>query len=64
MACSDETLENIIECQYQLVRHANLDIISSNNMPDFERIMIIGMLIRDVREENKAIKDAAKNNHA
>ena len=59
LACSGESLEGIIESQYQLAKHSNIDIRSSNNMPDFERVMIYGMLIRDAKKERDAIKDAS-----
>jgi hypothetical protein len=47
-------LESILQEQYFLARGANISIQDSNNMPEFERKMIVGMLSKDLKEEAEA----------
>ena len=41
----------IIREQYLLARKANITFFDSNLMPDFERQMVVGMLTKDLKEE-------------
>jgi hypothetical protein len=47
-------LESILNEQYFLARGANISIQDSNKMPDFERKMFVGMLSKDIKEEQAA----------
>ena len=55
--CLDCSLSSIIEEQYYLSKHVNIPISDSENMFDHERKAHIKLLIRDKKEEEKAIKD-------
>jgi len=49
-------LQNIIEEQYILARKINISPDVSNLMPDFERTIYISLLIKELQEEEKQIK--------
>ena len=51
---SDCTVESIVLEQYFLARRANISFMDSNMMPDFERVMVVGMLNKDLKEEAEA----------
>lgn len=55
--CSDCTLESILTEQYVLARRANISIMDSNMMPDFERVVILGLLSKDMKEEQAAYEN-------
>jgi hypothetical protein len=55
--CSDCDLDSVIKEQYFLARKANIAFSDSQNMADFERVMIIGMLSKDLKEEADMYKD-------
>ena len=59
--CSDDTIDNIVEEQYALAKHCNINILDSNIIPDFERKMIIGKLLRDVRKEKEEMNKGKKS---
>ena len=54
--CSDDTLDGVIEEQYVLAKHCNVPVTDTNIIPDFERKMIMGKLLRDVRKEQEELK--------
>ena len=60
--CSDCSLPSIVEEQYFLARRANIAFSDSNGIPEFERIMLVGMLTRDLKKEEEAYKEALNNN--
>lgn len=51
MLCNDCSLDSLLHEQYFLARNANISFQDSNNMPDFERQMVLGMLSKDLKEE-------------
>lgn len=52
--CNDCSLDSVIKEQYFLARRANISFQDSNQMPDFERKLVVGMLIKDLKEEADA----------
>jgi len=54
--CNDCDLESILKEQYFLARGSNITITDSNLMPEFERKIIFGMLLKDLKEESNAYK--------
>jgi len=50
---NDCSLESIVKEQYFLARKANISFLDSNMMPDFERQMAVGMLSKDLKDEEK-----------
>lgn len=58
--CSDCDLDSIIKEQYFLARKANISFSDSQNMADFERILMIGMLSKDLKEEADMYGDIDK----
>jgi hypothetical protein len=59
--CSDCDLDSLIKEQYFLARKANIGFAESQMMADFERVMIIGMLSKDLKEEADIYNDIGKN---
>jgi len=55
--CSDCDLDSIIREQYFLARRANIGFSDSQNMADFERVLLVGMLSKDLKEEADMYKD-------
>jgi len=53
-------LQNIIEEQYILARKLNISPDVSNLIPEFERSIYIRLLIKELEEEEKAIKKSSK----
>lgn len=51
---NDCSLDSILKEQYFLARNANISMLDSNLMPDFERKMLVGMLSKDLKEEAEA----------
>ena len=58
--CSDCNLDSIIKEQYFLARKANIAFSDSQQMADFERIMTVGMLSKDLKEEADMYDDIGK----
>lgn len=54
------SLQNIIEEQYILARKLNISPDVSNLIPEFERSIYIRLLIKELEEEEKAIKKSSK----
>ena len=54
--CSDDTLDNVIEEQYVLAKHCHINMSDTNVIPDFERKIIMGKLMRDVRKEQEELR--------
>lgn len=50
------SLKSVIEEQYILARKINISPDVSNLMPDFERQIYINLLIKELQEEEKALK--------
>lgn len=55
--CSDCDMDSLIKEQYFLARRANINFAESQEMADFERVMLVGMLSKDLKEEVDAYKD-------
>lgn len=55
--CSDCDMDSLIREQYFLARRANINFAESQEMADFERVMLVGMLSKDLKEEADAYKD-------
>lgn len=51
---NDCSLDSILKEQYFLARNANISMLDSNVMPEFERKMLVGMLSKDLKEEAEA----------
>jgi hypothetical protein len=49
--CSDCDLDSIIGEQYFLARRANISFSDSQNLADFERVILVGMTSKDLKEE-------------
>ena len=49
--CSDCDMDSLIKEQYFLARKANIAFSDSQNMADFERVMLVGMTAKDLKEE-------------
>lgn len=50
------SLQNVIEEQYILARKINISPDVSNLMPDFERTIFVNLLIKELEEEEKKLK--------
>lgn len=48
---SGASIPYLVECQYYMAKKANISILDSNNMPDWEREVMIGFLMRDLKKE-------------
>lgn len=46
-------MENIVQEQFYLARKANIGLLESSLLPDFERIAMVNLLLKDVEEEEK-----------
>lgn len=57
----DESLTNIVEEQYYLAKKVNISWMDSSMMPEFERKMLIGLLMRDLKKEEEIAKESANN---
>lgn len=53
------SLQNVIEEQYILARKLNISPDVSNLIPNFERSIYIRLLIKELEEEEKAIKKSS-----
>ena len=58
--CSDCTLDSLIQEQFFLARRANINFAESQEMADFERVILVGMLSKDLKEEEAAYSDITK----
>jgi hypothetical protein len=58
--CSDCDLDSLIKEQYFLARRANIAFSDSQEMADFERVMLVGMVSKDLKEEADMYKDIGK----
>jgi hypothetical protein len=47
----------LVESQYYLAKKANISLLDSNNIPDWEREAILGLLMRDLKKETEQYKD-------
>ena len=45
------TYESVIEEQFFLARKANISLLESSMMPEFEREAFVNLLIKDLRKE-------------
>jgi hypothetical protein len=58
--CSDCNLDSLIREQYMLARKANITFAESQELVDFERVTLVGMLSKDLKEEADAYNDVGK----
>ena len=60
MLISDVTLNGIIEEQYYLAKKCGISYSESENMADFERFILVSLLMRDLKEKKKAMGSLKK----
>lgn len=53
---SDANLQRIIEEQYFLASKGGMTVLDTNNIPDFEREMFIGFLMKDLHDKRNALQ--------
>ncbi len=53
---SGASMQSIMENQYYLARKANISISDSNNIPEFELMSLIGLLMKDLKQEKDALQ--------
>lgn len=53
---SDARLPTILEEQFYLASKAGISITDSNNIPDFEREIFVGHLMKDIKDRQEALK--------
>lgn len=53
---SDASFESILEEQYFLASKGGMSILDSNNIPDFERELFIGFLMKELHQKKKALE--------
>lgn len=53
---ADVTLNGIIEEQYHLAKKCGINYSETENMADFERFILVSLLMKDLKEEQKIIK--------
>lgn len=51
------SLQGLIKEQYFLNRNCGIDVGSSEHMADFERFIYISLLMKDLKEEQKKLKN-------
>lgn len=51
----DTSVENILKTQYYLAKYANISLIESNNLPEFELNAFLNMIKDDIRKEEEAL---------
>lgn len=56
----DCSLNSIIEEQYLLAKNVNMSLHDTEELPDFERIIYVNLLLRDKRKEEEALANATK----
>ena len=56
----DCSLNSIIEEQYLLAKNVNMSLHDTEELPDFERIIYVNLLLRDKRKEEEALASATK----
>lgn len=49
-------IDQIVKEQYILSRRANISIIESNLLPDFERQAFLNLVLKELDEEAKALE--------
>ena len=57
----DCSLNSIIEEQYQLSKNINISLQESGDLPDFERIIYVNLLLRDKKKEEESLSRAINN---
>jgi hypothetical protein len=58
--CDGVSLDSIIREQYHLARKANISILESNLMPEYEREAYVNLLLKDLKDEVNAMKSKDK----
>lgn len=53
---SGANIPYIIESQYYLAKKANISYQDTNALPDWERDVLVGFLMRDLKKEAEQIK--------
>ena len=51
-------MESILIEQYQLAKNANISLIESNELTEFEREAYINLLVRDINRETESIESS------
>ena len=51
-----DSMESITEEQFQLARKANISLVESTLLPDFEREAYVNMLLKDMKREAEALQ--------
>ena len=58
--CCDCNLDSIIKEQFFLARRANINFAESQEMADFERVVLVGMLSKELKEEQDMYDNIGK----
>lgn len=53
---ADTTLQDLVKEQYHLAKKANISLLESSLIPDFEREAYTNMLVKELREEAENMK--------
>ena len=57
MSMSYETMMNFYQSVYHLVKHANMDLASIENMMPWEREVYFAIFLKEIKDENEARKN-------
>lgn len=55
---SNNSMESLAYEQFQLARKANISLIESTMLPEFEREAYVNMLLKDLKQEVEALTRA------
>jgi len=56
LLCSDVNLNSIIKEQYYLSRKCGVGYAESENMPDFERYILVSLYMKEIQDKNNQLK--------
>jgi len=54
---SGANLNTILEEQYYLAKMANISLLDSNLIPDWERTIMVNFLMRDIKKEQESYEN-------
>jgi hypothetical protein len=54
---TDAHLQTIMEEQFFLSSKAGISLMDSNNIPDFERTIYVGLLMKELMEKKQALEN-------
>lgn len=54
-----DSVESITQEQFQLARKANISLVESTLLPEFEREAYVNMLLKDIKKEVDALSGAS-----